>query len=178
VQVEPDGWARFESLGVRVRFRFDATDSRAEPVAVEFLDGVLTARRLAGVPFGRIEVVANGSEARKLIYGSAEGVWPAGEDPTPLPATLPVVDTGGGTSVDDLYGMLGELGEHTSGFSGRHSADFYKWIAAVYYRHAVKSNSPGQDIADRLGVPVTNVWRWVRVCREKGYLPPARAGKS
>ncbi len=60
----------------------------------------------------------------------------------------------------------------------RYPDEFYKMVAGLYARGAARTSSPAKEIADGLDSPVSTVWRWIRVCRSKGYLPPARAGKE
>ena len=60
----------------------------------------------------------------------------------------------------------------------RYGDDFYEAFSVLYEWEATQSDRPGAALADRLNVPVGRVWRWVRVCRSKGYLAPSRAGRE
>lgn len=178
VSVTAGGWVGFDTEpAVFVRFQ-EADDGRLEPVGVVLADGVLSNRVLQGIPFGRIEALANVSELAGPIR---ESLTESITDPNPTATRefeIPNDLIGGGYSPLEVFSELDRLAETAPGWSGRHSDRFYTLIAALYQWQASHSQKPGALLAERLDVPVANVWRWVRVCRDKGYLPPARVGKE
>lgn len=56
--------------------------------------------------------------------------------------------------------------------------DFYATVAAIYSALVKATRSPAAKIADANGVALTQVHRWVRVCRQRGLLPPPAHGKA
>lgn len=60
----------------------------------------------------------------------------------------------------------------------RHGRDAYP---DSFYRRVADVASAGwsaREIAERSGVPASTVTRWIKGCRERGYLPPARPRRS
>jgi hypothetical protein len=54
---------------------------------------------------------------------------------------------------------------------------FYQQLASVYSGLAGQVRNPAKVIAEANDVNVTQVHRWTRVARTKGFLPPATHGK-
>jgi hypothetical protein len=54
---------------------------------------------------------------------------------------------------------------------------FYQRLAALYSSLALRSNRPAVLLAERNGVPVTTVHRWVKEARRRGFLPPGQKGR-
>lgn len=178
VMVGPSGWAQFDTDPVAlVRFK-EADDGRLEPVGIMLKGAVLSNRILQTLPFGRMEALINVPEfadplrerIRVSIFDPEAGPFEVFEVADDLVA--------GGYSALDLINELEALGETAPGWSGRHSDRFYQIIATLYQWQAGRSEKPGALLARALDVPIANVWRWVRVCRERGHLPPARVGKE
>lgn len=55
--------------------------------------------------------------------------------------------------------------------------DFYREVADIYRQLAWRTRGVAGAIADANGVEVTQVHRWVKVARAKGFLPPTTRGK-
>ena len=55
--------------------------------------------------------------------------------------------------------------------------DFYRSVAQIYSQLAASASNPGGLLADANGVNVTAAHRWIRVARERGFLPPGHKGK-
>lgn len=52
--------------------------------------------------------------------------------------------------------------------------EFYERVANAYaWLVAQDTKSPARDLAEKNGVPVTTVHRWVKEARARGFLPPA-----
>jgi hypothetical protein len=173
----------------RIRFRV-AADGRLEPVAVE-MDQVLSNRMLAGIPFGRLEAIANSSRVGNVI----KDLMDADESQRPI-----TVRTGWRPS--EVAGMLQRVNDTLAQSPTRYPSGFYEDIAALYELHVAgverviddmraedepvsekrvrkqRQTAPVKFMAERLGVPTSTVFRWVRVCRERGLLPEARHGKK
>lgn len=165
VTIEPGGWVVFDNPAVRVQFRV-ADDGRVEPVGIILRDRVLSNRVLQTIPFGRLEAVANAEQIAALVAASFHDGFKSR------------TQTISGNVVEATYRTIEELGETDPEWSGRHSDEFYRQLAALYRWHAATSEGPSVTIGERLGVPAGRVRRWVLVCREKGYLPAGRAGKE
>jgi transposase len=54
---------------------------------------------------------------------------------------------------------------------------FYKEAAELYAELATQSRRPAADLAERSGVSVASVHRWIAEARRRGYLPPAERGR-
>ena len=54
---------------------------------------------------------------------------------------------------------------------------FYKEAADLYAELALHSRRPAADLAERSGVSVASVHRWIAEARRRGYLPPAERGR-
>jgi hypothetical protein len=176
VWVEPGGWLLIEEFGVRVRF-VETDDGRFVPVGVESLDSPLTLRLLQQIPFGRIEAAANTSlvanELRILVEYSLEDARVKVEPADGSHREMVTIDMRGpeGKAEDKVRSVIASK-------PTRYGDDFYEAFSVVYEWEATQSEGPGAVLADRLNVPVGSVWRWVRVCRSKGYLAPSRVGKE
>lgn len=55
--------------------------------------------------------------------------------------------------------------------------DFYAEVAAVYQALLAMGEPPATTIAQDTGVPITTANRWIRECRLRDLLPPARRGR-
>ncbi len=194
VVVEYDGSLRFEDLGVRMRF-VDAPEGRLEPVGVELLNTVLSLRALQAIPFGRLEAVANTSLVAKLVqermrepgphsnvmvdlrepaaYGPGQSGWIKYQPADDPDAPLVTIDKGVSRDTAETVAKKIIAAEPT-----RYGDEFYQLVAQLYEWEATRSGRPGAALAERLDVPVGRIWRWVRVCRSKGYLAPSRSGKE
>lgn len=199
VTVEPRGWLYIEEVepAIRVQFR-EAEDGRLEPSGVTMENAVLSNRVLAKLPFGSIEALANmphiAASIRKSIRSGARfrsvkhgGIVPATELKGNLFSKRPTFFSGTVTDTVAMsdainYELTGQsnierLAEIVSSRPTRYTDEFFKRVAAEY-RSQTPSGRPGAYLAEQLGVPVSTVWRWIRTCRQKGFLPPARAGKE
>lgn len=183
--VEPGGWLRTDDA--RVRFRL-ADDGRLEPVAVE-LDEVLSNRSLSRVPFGRLEAIANSSRVGRVIRDLI--------DVTGEAVTVKV-----GWRPSEVAGMLQRVKDVLAESPTRYPDSFYEDIAMLYELHVTgvdrtldhiedadvkvsdrkvrkaRKTAPVKFMAERLDVPTSTVFRWIRVCRDRGLLPEARHGKE
>jgi hypothetical protein len=54
---------------------------------------------------------------------------------------------------------------------------FYKEAAELYVQLAKDSRRPAADLAERSGVSVASMHRWIAEARRRGYLPPAEPGR-
>ena len=192
VAIEGGGWLRIDQVGVRIRF-IESDEGRLEPVSVEMIDAALTVRTLQRIPFGRIEAAANTSQVAELLRngitnpaaGTPAVVFDLRETGNPDPQTLtgitftkaPTFPTG---IVVDLKPSDEDAAERVMAILAseptRYGDDFYRAFAALYEWEATRSERPGAALAERLDVPIGRVWRWIRVCRTKGYVAPSRSG--
>ncbi len=183
VWLEDGGWLRVDELGVRVRF-VDSDDGRLEPVSVEMIDdAALTVRTLQRIPFGRIEAAANGSQLAELLRDRIANpdtdtpalVFDLKSSTFTKAPTFPK-----GTVVMGLSPSPEDTEERVMAIlasePARYGDEFYRAFAALYEVEATRSERPGAALSERLDVPIGRVWRWVRVCRTKGYLAPSRSG--
>lgn len=53
-----------------------------------------------------------------------------------------------------------------------------RMVAAHYRQYAQASNRPAVLMAEKSGVPVATVRRWIHEARLRGHLPPGRRGKT
>jgi hypothetical protein len=56
--------------------------------------------------------------------------------------------------------------------------DFYRQEADLYRRPVGFVRTPAGVIADANGVPVKRVHKWVKLARDRKFLPPGRQGKA
>lgn len=187
LDLEGDGWIRFDELGVRARFV--ERDGRFVPVSVELIDSVLTIRALQQIPFGRIEAAANEARVAEELRQQRNAAIGAkarqeGEDAKDAAdaaswyigaiVSTPAVTIDLRRSDEARKKLKAILASEPT----RYGDEFYRLFSSVYGREAAQSPRPAAVLAEDLGVTVGRVWRWVRVCRSKGYLAPSRIGKE
>ncbi|MGO9288989.1 MAG: hypothetical protein ACLQIJ_09575 [Polyangia bacterium] len=201
------GWVRYESddLSCPAFVRFvTADDGRLIPADLFLSDEQgLDAELLRNVPLGRIQARVNlrpelvrlkikrpGPDLRRLVsyfatrlpHGHEHDDWVSrsfasqmvGFD-EPTPKMLPLSD-GSPEPAPRLDKSEAVLSVPTSRTFGN---DFYREVAAVYVRVALRVNNPASFIADATGgIVPSQVHRWVKIARAKGFLPPGRVGKA
>jgi hypothetical protein len=181
LDLEGDGWIRFDELGVRARFV--ERDGRFVPVGVELIDSVLTIRALQQIPFGRIEAAANEARVAEELRQQRNAAIGAkarqeGEDAASwyigAIVSTPAVTIDLRRSDEARKKLKAILASEPT----RYGDEFYRMFSSVYGMEAAQSPRPAAVLAEDLGVTVGRVWRWVRVCRSKGYLAPSRIGKE
>lgn len=196
--VEPEGWVLVEGDGAEFRVLFqDGDHGRVEPIGVKLEGVVLTNRALSEIPFGRIELLANAPDVASAIRASLKAQTLSGVrvakaptffpgnvslsgqgnvassgrgDVTVNPATIAITATVNPSEVEVVASTIAQR-------PTRYDDGFYAALAVLYKREQA-SGRPGAVLAEVFGVPVSTVWRWIRVARDKGYLPPALAGKA
>ena len=56
--------------------------------------------------------------------------------------------------------------------------EFYRSVADAYRGVAGRTRAPNGFLADANGVAISQVNRWVKIARQKGFLPGGRIGKA
>lgn len=131
----------------------------------------VTGRLLAQIPLGRIEEIVNQPELAAQLMSRFDVTGPsildlAVEDgvaerlaqldiasaPTPEPLRIPA-----GRSYPD---------------------EFYSQVASTYAWHAATSSRPAAVIAERAGVGVSTVHRWVKEARRRGLMAPSSRNRN
>jgi hypothetical protein len=200
------GWVRYESddLPCPAFVRFvRADDGRLIPADLFLTDEQgLDAGLIRKVPLGRIQASVNlrpefvrlkmkrpSPDLRRLVsyfatslrHGHEHDDWVSrslasqmGGSDEPMPKMLPL-SNGSLDPAPPLDKSEAVLAVPTS---RRFGDDFYREVAAVYVRVALRVSNPASLIADANHVVPTQVHRWVKVARAKGFLLPGRVGKA
>jgi hypothetical protein len=163
---EPDSWAWATTAGnwlhadnghgdrVNVRFRLNDR-GRLEPVELRLeADRPIDSTMLRQLPLTMLEGLANS--------GQVQRVEPASE-PHPPAGPLLAPHRRGSTLLKVPPGAKPDW--------------FYERLAVAYSSLALRSNRPAVLLAERNGVPVTTVHRWVKEARRRGFLPPGQKGR-
>lgn len=122
---------------------------------------------LRSVPLGRIEAEANmlASDIRaKLKEAPRPGIEPL--SPEPRARWQPRKNISPTPHLKHLVVPKGTKPDQ-----------FYKEAAELYAELATESRRPAADLAERSGVSVASVHRWIAEARRRGYLPPAERGR-
>jgi hypothetical protein len=124
---------------------------------------------LRALPLGRIEALANSSplaeEIRaKLNDAPRPGVEPLSPEPRERWESREII-----SPTPHLL--------HLAVPKGTKPDRFYKEAAELYAELATQSRRPAADLAERSGVSVASVHRWIAEARRRGYLPPAERGR-
>jgi hypothetical protein len=151
------GWLYAENgHGDRVNVRFRMNDrGRMEPIELRLeTERPIDSTLLRQLPLTRLEADAN--------YRPGEVSEPT-PDPHPPAGPLLMPHRRGSTLLKIPPGAKPDW--------------FYERLAAVYRSLAQRSNRPAVLLAERNGVPVTTVHRWVKEARRRGFLPPGQKGR-
>ena len=199
------GWVRYESddLDVPVFVRFAPGSGGAlEPVDLFLpsVGGPLSPTLLRRVPLGRIEAWVNadpdfvlrgirlpGPDLRRLAahfdtqLGNDETHWVA--------LSMKAQETG--TNQAPAGELTSDKDDEPAARQPTHrdvrldipaarpyGDDFYRTVADAYRTVAGRTRAPNGFIADANGVAISKVNRWVKIAREKGFLPEGRIGKA
>jgi hypothetical protein len=124
---------------------------------------------LRALPLGRIEALANSlpiaEEIRaKLKEPLRPGVEPLSPEPRQRWEPREII-----SPTPHLL--------HLAVPKGTKPDSFYKEAAELYAELAIRSRRPAADLAERSGVSVASVHRWIAEARRRGYLPPAERGR-
>jgi len=179
---EGAGWARYFSpefspelngsgLNVLVRIGFPHSRERWEdpdaPLVIreaQLASGALPAALVRKLPIERIGLAVNhpAHHLHLARYVSQHHFVPVPNN-GPWREELPVVPRPENPEL-----VLG-----LSAGPQRKPDDFYARVADAYAWLASRGASPARDLAEKNGVPVTTVHRWVKEARARGLLPPA-----
>jgi hypothetical protein len=160
---EGDGWVGYtppgQRYGTRVRLSYNPTLGRWVVVEVHFMNFRVTARMLRELPLGKIESWVNQLVQQGLV--------------DPIQAKLSDAVQFG---VEGQAVWVDALPDAPA--KGAKPDQFYRRIAEIYGKAALVSPRPAAEMAEAWEVPLTSVHRWVRVARERGYLPPTEKGRK
>lgn len=198
------GWCRYEEGGRQpIHVRFAEVDGRLSLTELYLGPTAISAQVLRSIPVGRLEAWANEADlaasirAKLLVpapdlaaavsyYGTSFGgqaddtAWPVRMLRSQLPGdrhyqSVPKV---GAAGADAPVPRVGASAGRLRPPAARPYPDaFYRQVAAAYGRLAGQVHNPTATIAERSGVPLSAAQRWVRVAREKQFLPPPQHGK-
>ena len=170
------GWVRYEDdeLNRPVFVRYAIDPDRDRLIAVDVVltsgDGAVDTDALRRVPLGRIDAFANSpTTAKKLRAGRI-----AFDDGAKFRADLEkrVPRPKNGPRQPEVDAKLPPTPAKPYG------DDFYRAVATVYSEVAKVRSDPGAAIADANGENVTTIHRWVKVARQRGFLPATMRGKA
>jgi hypothetical protein len=131
--------------------------------------GRVDSATLRALPLGRIEVLANAAPFAQEIRAKLEDVPRPGvepQSPGPRPPWEPR------KIISPTPHLL-----HLAVPKGTKPDKFYKEAAELYAELAKDSRRPAADLAERSGVSVASVHRWIAEARRRGYLPRAERGR-
>jgi hypothetical protein len=131
--------------------------------------GRVDSATLRALPLGRIEVLANAAPFAQEIRAKLEdtprpGVEPQSPEPRPPWESRKII-----SPTPHL--------PHLAVPKGTKPDRFYKEAAELYAELATHSRRPAADLAERSGISVASVHRWIAEARRRGYLPPAERGR-
>jgi hypothetical protein len=152
------GWLRVDNgHGDRVNVRFRLNDrGRMEPVELRLeTERPIDSTVLRQLPLTMMEGWANSGGRNSLLHPASEPLPPAGSLLAPRRRGSALLKVPPGAKPDW----------------------FYERLAAAYSSLALRSNRPAVLLAERNGVPVTTVHRWVKEARRRGFLPPGQKGR-
>jgi hypothetical protein len=124
---------------------------------------------LRALPLGRIETLANSSPIAEEIRAKMNqplrpGVEPVGGERRPP------------WKPREIISPTPHL-PHLAVPKGTKPDRFFKEAAELYGELAKHSRRPAADLAERSGVSVASMHRWIAEARRRGYLPPAGRGR-
>ena len=163
---EPDSWAYAATAGNwlyadnghgdRVNVRFRVNDrGRLEPVELRLeTERPIDSTMLRQLPLAMMELAANSGQVQR-VEAASEPHPPAGPLLAPHRRGSALLKVPPGAKPDW----------------------FYERLAVAYSNLALRSNRPAVLLAERNGVPVTTVHRWVKEARRRGFLPPGQKGR-
>lgn len=124
---------------------------------------------LRELPLGRIEALANSSPIAEDIRAKL--------DAPPRPGVEPLSpESRSRWESRKIISPTPHL-PHLAVPKGTKPDRFYKEAADLYAELALHSRRPAADLAERSGVSVASVHRWIAEARRRGYLPPAERGR-
>jgi hypothetical protein len=173
--VGDDGWCQFtEEPGLQTVFvRFAEADDRLAPVELYVSPGPITTDSLRRLPLGLIEVWANEPRIASSIRQYLS--WPMAGGPDALMAHFG--DEGNHRTLKKEHVVGPTVGRLRVPKARPYPDGFYSDVADAYTDLAAARRDPTATIAERSKVPLSAAQRWVRVAREKQFLPPPQHGK-
>jgi hypothetical protein len=124
---------------------------------------------LRELPLGRIEALANSSPIEEDIRAKL--------DAPPRPGVEPLSpESRSRWESRKIISPTPHL-PHLAVPKGTKPDRFYKEAADLYVELARYSRRPAADLAERSGVSVASVHRWIAEARRRGYLRPAERGR-
>ena len=124
---------------------------------------------LRELPLGRIEALANSSPIAEDIRAKLHA--------PPRPGVEPLSpESRSRWESRKIISPTPHL-PHLAVPKGTKPDSFYKEAAELYAELARYSRRPAADLAERSGVSVASVHRWIAEARRRGYLPPAERGR-
>lgn len=189
------GWLEFRIEGEdspRLLVKLALREGRWAPQRLIVDGGVLDARTLRAIPWGRIEAEANRypADSEFLNKGTAYNASP--EEIASLTERGEVFHEEFGQIDGALDRYLAETQEKIKRGGVRRKTRreplarpdgsdpeaFSQRVAEAYNDVVSATSAPAKKLAEEAGVPVSAVHRWVREARRRGYLPPARQGRA
>ena len=124
---------------------------------------------LRELPLGRIETLANSTPIAEDIRAKLSG--------QPRPGVEPLSpESRSRWESRKIISPTPHL-LHLAVHKGTKPDRFYKEAGELYAELARHSRRPAADLAERSGVSVASVHRWIAEARRRGYLPPAERGR-
>jgi hypothetical protein len=178
LQALRDGWFLFQPGRGDAYIRFRERPDGRLVVSEMYLraDGGITSEQLRALPVARAEAAANSPAAKEDVLLASAIMTDAVE--------VPVLSRRGAGSdsspiafADISTGVAApRLKLRASRGRARRADEFYRAVADAYSWLATQSKRPAAELAERNGVPVTTVHRWVKEARRRGFLGPGRRG--
>jgi hypothetical protein len=172
------GWVYYPTpdsqIEVRVRF-VERPDGRLEPADVWVSHpAAISASALRAVPLGKIEAAVNAPGVAAALREKMGDEWVTPEaDLAALKGRLAPV---GPPQIDREAQLVlaAQLDIPEGGANVRKPDEFYRQVATAYQQVGGLDRRPARVLAERNGVPVSTVHRWVKEARARGFLAPGR----
>jgi hypothetical protein len=158
--------------------RYPPGDERfgANDMLVTVRDGSMLSIGLRVIRVGWIDGICRQPSVQPIVHGPR---LVDGETLEEMRAAATARDAHGTSLTDIEADDVFELVAPSTANGGRsYGDDFYRSIAAGYWRFVTDGQPPTAAIAEHLDVPLTTAKRWVKEARRRGHLPPGQQGKA
>lgn len=182
LMVGAGGWVKFwsDALPADVYVRYHQNDGAGRLVAVDLYvaahtpdASVLNSDLLRRIPFGRIDQLVQLPEQSEPLRSEIKSRGPR------LYEEVVAHFPGRKTKRAVQKASAGHTLERLKVPSGRPFGDDFYRAVADQYRTALRfSSAPANVIAERNRVEVSQVHRWIKVARQKGFLAKGQQGKA
>jgi hypothetical protein len=164
------GWVRLSGVpDVVVMLRTEEWNGRRIIVDLVISGPPIDSGTLKAIPIGWIESAINTAQAQAHLAAQQDGV----------DALTAAINARHEEAFENELPGTGWVEPTRLGRPDGSDPDaFYRNVAAAYNAAVAESSKVAPRLAEKAGVPVPTVHRWISEARRRGFLPPARRGKA